>query len=156
MVRGRPASLRVAIVLSGLTIAGAALATGSSDRQTVGNIRIYLGVMPAQIILGHPLTHPEASMHGGSPAGDDEYHVIVSLFDNRTGEPITRAAVSARVSEIGLLGEEKKLEPMNIAGTLTYGNYFKMAGNGPLRIQLDVRWPGDADHISAVFEHRHQ
>jgi hypothetical protein len=137
-------------------MAGGALAAGSSDRQTVGNVRIYLGVMPAQIILGHPATHPEASMHGGPPTGDDEYHVIVSLFDNRTGEPITRAAASARVSESGPPGEEKKLEPMNIAGALTYGNYFKMAGTGPFRIHLDIRGPGDADHISAVFEHRHQ
>jgi len=95
-------------------------------------------------------------MHGGPPAGDDEYHVIVSLFNARNGEPITRAAVSARVSEAGLLGEEKKLEPMNIAGALTYGNYFRMAGAGPFRIQLDIHGPAEADHMTAVFEHRHQ
>jgi hypothetical protein len=156
MVGRRLGSLCAIVLLSVLTAAIPAVADSSGNRQTVGNVKIYLGVIPAQIIFGHPPTHPEASMHGGPPVGDDDYHVIVSLFDARNGEPITHAVVRARVSEIGLLGDEKKLEPMNIAGTLTYGNYFKMEGGGPFRIRLDIRGPGEADQISAVFEHRHQ
>jgi len=154
--RRRLASLCATVLLFGLTAACPALADSSSDSQTVGNLVIYLGLLPAPMILGHPPEHPEASMHGDRPAGADQYHVIVALFDARNGERITDAEVSARVSEIGLGGQEKKLDPMKIAGTVTYGNYFKMAGAGPFRIRLDIRGPGEGDHISAMFEHWHR
>ena len=141
MVRRKLASLRAATLLLVLTATGPALADSSGDSQTIGNVVIYLGLLPAPMILGHPPNHPEASMHGGRPAGADQYHVIVALFDARDGKRITHAEVSARVAEIGLAGEEKKLDPMKIAGTVTYGNYFKMAGTGPFRIRLDIRGP---------------
>ena len=152
----RLAWLCVAMLLLVLSAAGPALADGSGDSQTVGNVLIYLGLLPAPMILGHPPNHPEASMHGGPRAGAGEYHVIVALFDAKDGERIIHANVSARVSEIGLAGEEKKLDPMEIAGTVTYGNYFKMGGAGPFHISLDIHGPGEADQISAVFERRHQ
>jgi hypothetical protein len=129
-----------------------ALADSSGGSQTVGNVVLYLGILPAPMILGHPPGHPEMSMHGGRPRGADEYHVIVALFDASDGKRITHAKVSARVSEIGLAGQEKKLEPMEIARTVTYGNYFKMEGSGPFRISLDIRGPGEADQTTAVFE----
>ncbi len=156
MVRRRLGSLCATVLLSVLAANGPARADRPGDSQTVGNVAIYLGLLPAPMILGHPPGHPEASMHGGRPASADQYHVIVALFDARNGERITHAEVRARVSEIGLAGEENKLDPMEIAGTVTYGNYFRMAGCGPFRIRLDIRGPGEADHIGAVFEHRHR
>jgi hypothetical protein len=64
--------------------------------------------------------------------------------------------VSARVSEVGLSGEEKTLEPMDIANTITYGNYFQMKGMGPFKIEVSINVPGARDEIKVVFEHRHQ
>jgi hypothetical protein len=156
MVRRKRASLGAAVLLLFLSAAGPALADSSGDSQTVGNVVIYLGLLPAPMILGHPPGHPEVSMHGGRRAGAGEYHVVVALFDARDGKRITRAEVSARVSEIGLAGQEKKARAHGIAGTVTHGNYFKMEGAGPYRISLDIHGPSEADQISAVFEHRHQ
>jgi hypothetical protein len=138
------------------SLAGSALADSGSDSKTVGNVTIYLGVLPVEMVRGHPSAHPEASMHGGPPTGSGQYHVIVALFDAKTGTRITKADVTARVSEIGLSGEEKKLEPMAIADTETYGNYFRMGGRGPFRIRLAIRVPGQPREIAAEFEHRHQ
>jgi hypothetical protein len=121
------------------------------------NVLIYLGVLPANMIRGeHPSTHTESLMHGGVPAGADEYHVLIALFNATTYERLSNARVSARVSEVGLSGEEKTLEPMDIANTITYGNYFQMKGRGPFKIEVSINVPGARDEIKVVFEHRHQ
>lgn len=155
----------MARILSGLLglalllLAGAstpAAADTAADSKTVGNILIYMGLLPAEMIRGHAQEHPEASMHGGVPGGSGEYHVIIALFDTKTGSRIENADISARVSEIGLAGEEKKLDAMQIAGTTTYGNFFRMSGNGPFRIRLTIHIPGQTNDITAEFEHRHQ
>jgi hypothetical protein len=46
------------------------------------------------------------------------------------------------------------LDPMKIAGTVTYGNYFKMPSAGPYRIAVEVRRPGAAHMIEARFEYK--
>jgi hypothetical protein len=115
-----------------------------------------MGLLPTEMIRGHPQEHPEATMHGGLPAGRGQYHVIIALFDVKTGARIENADVAVRVSEIGLAGEEKKLEPMQIAGTVTYGNFFSMAGNGPFRINVTIHIPGQAQEIKTEFEHKHR
>jgi len=54
------------------------------------------------------------------------YHVVVAIFDANTGLRISNAQVEARVSETGHTGLRKKLEPMLIQGTVTYGDYFTL------------------------------
>lgn len=132
-----------------------ALADDSGQHKIVNGLAIYLGVMPAEMILGHPKPHTEAEMHGGVPAGGHQYHVLVSLFDNATGKRIANAQVKANIFEIGLSGVRKKLEPMLIAGTISYGNYFNMAGANPYRILVQIRLPGSAGLIETEFEYRH-
>jgi hypothetical protein len=133
-----------------------ATAAGQGDSKVVGGVLIYMGILPAEMIRGHPAEHPETSMHGGKPKASNQYHVMVALFDAKTFERISDARVSARVGEVGLTGDEKPMEAMNIADTITYGNYFKMAGKGPFRISVTIYIPGKPDEIKADFEHRHQ
>lgn len=130
-------------------------AADNSRHQRAGGVDVYLGVFPAEIVLGQPKLRTEAEMHGGVPAGEHHYHVMVALFDAATGKRITGAQVKAKVSELGLSGVEKKLEPMNIAGTTNYGNYFRMSGTGIYRIQVHIHRPGVAQAIEAVFEYSH-
>ncbi|MDT3706242.1 MAG: hypothetical protein ROZ09_05405 [Thiobacillus sp.] len=133
-----------------------AFAADSSQHKVVHGVAIYLGVFPAEMILGHPRPHTEAEMHGGVPAGQHQQHVVVALFDDATGKRISGAKVSARVHEINLAGAQKKLEPMLIAGTVSYGNYFKMpVTSNPYRIQVRIELPGVADVIEAQFDYQH-
>ncbi len=144
--------------LAGITalLLTAAFAADSSQNQVVHGVAIYLGVLPAEMILGHPRSHTEAQMHGGVPAGQNQQHVVVALFDNATGRRITDARVKANVYEIGFSGVQKKLEPMLIAGTVSYGNYFNMpATSNPYRINVRIELPGVADVIEAQFDYRH-
>jgi len=148
--------LRAALAGIAALLLTAAFAADSSRHKVVHGVAIYLGVFPAEMILGHPRPHTEAEMHGGVPAGQHRYHVVVALFDNATGKRITGARVKANVSEIGLSGVQKKLEPMLVAGTVSYGNYFNMpATNNPYRINVQIELPGVVDVIEAQFDYQH-
>lgn len=142
------------IVVFTFSAASAADGAGGGPR-VVDGVAIYLGVMPAEIIQGHPREHEEGRMHGGVPAGRHRDHLVLALFDDDSGERIEDAQVSAGVMELGLRGQWKTLEPMRIAGTITYGNYFDMPDEGTYHIRLRIRRPGSAGVIEAVFTHRH-
>jgi hypothetical protein len=117
--------------------------------QTVSGIEIYLGVLPAAIVGGHPREHPEAEMHGGAPGSG--YHVMVALFDAKTGKRITDARVNAKVVAPSLYTVGKQLGPMTVAGSLTYGNYFNMLRGETYRIDLEIRRRGAPGVIHATF-----
>lgn len=117
--------------------------------QTVAGVEIYLGVVPAAMVRGHPRQHPEGRMHGGT-AGRG-YHVMVALFEAKTGARIVNAQVGARLVSPSPSGPETRLEPMTIAGAQTYGNYLDMAPGGSYRIDVSIRRPGIAESIHATF-----
>jgi hypothetical protein len=147
-------SAKAVVGLIGLS-AAIGSAADSGHYSPVGGIEVFYGVIPSQVILGHPVEHAERKMHGGVPVGADQYHLIVSLFDGRTQDRIVDADVSARISAVGLHTQQKKLESMEFAGAVTYGNYFRMPRRGPYRIELDIRRPGAPRQASAIFEYTH-
>ena len=120
-----------------------------------GGLEIFHGVIPAEIILGHPADHIERKMHGGVPGGRGQHHLIVSVFESKSRQRIADAAVTARVTEVGLGGQQKKLEPMQFAGAMTYGNYFRMAARGPYRIEIEILRPGSTGPVKTSFEFSH-
>lgn len=61
-------------------------------------------------------------MHGGVPSRVHRDHLVVALFSNVTGKRIGNAQVTATAGEVGLSGKTKNLEPMKIAGTITFRN----------------------------------
>lgn len=149
---------RFARAAMGLVLAACALApvraVPSEQHQVVDHIAIYLGVLPAEMILGLHGDHIEETMHGGVPTGGHRYHVVVALFESVSGRRVTDAQVTAQVSELGLAGPGKRLERMVIGDTISYGNYFKMPGKALYRIELQIRRPAAAP-VAAVFEYQH-
>lgn len=133
-----------------LLVAVAAWGTDYSYHKVASGVSVFLGIVPAEIVRGHPREHPESEMHGGAPEYDR--HVMVALFDEKTGERITGAEVTARVSGGRASSVEKRLEPMVIAGSLTYGNYFPMLDAGPYQIELRIYAPGSNKPIHMRFE----
>jgi hypothetical protein len=142
-----------ALLLFGLTM-DFAIAADTGQVVRVNGIDVFYGVIPAEILSGHPADHVERKMHGGVSRRSGQHHLIVSLFDVKTGRRIENAQVSARVGEVGLTPQRKTLEPMHFAGSVTYGNFFTMTSPGPYRIEIDLRPQGRAP-AEAVFEYRH-
>ena len=147
--------LMLVCMIAPLVLADASMAAETSQPMRSGGMEIFFGVIPAEILLGHPDTHEERRMHGGAPSRKGQHHLIVSVFDGTTRERIANAAVTARVGEIGLSVQEKKLEPMQFAGTATYGNYFTMAAPGPYRVELEIRKSGDRQQVKTSFVYSH-
>ena len=126
----------------------------SGNSGVVEGVTVYLGVLPSEMIRGHPIGHPEASMHGGPSSSRREHHVLISLFD-AGGTRLDNMEAQARVGEVGLSAVKKPLEPMQIAGTVTYGNFFSMPKPGPYSIELDWRVKGEKKWSHADFIYRH-
>lgn len=154
--RMRPILYSTLLLIAFAAWSGAASADSSrNESKTVGGIKFYVGLLPSEMVLGHPKEHSESSMHDGPSARSDQYHVVVALFDAATEQRISDAQVAARVTPLGLSGEEKALNAMPIGEAPSYGNFFNMAGKGPFRIVIQVRRPSMTGKVEAVFEHRH-
>lgn len=124
-------------------VAGSAASAADESYKEAHGLGVYLGVLSAAIVRGHPKSHPEGAMHGGAPRGAHQYHVVVAIFDAKTGERVENAQVTANVSGLGDVGQQNiKLEPMSIAGTITYGNFVEFPGNDRYNIKLDIAVPG--------------
>ncbi len=142
---------RQAVVIVGLLfVANAVWGAHSSYHKVADGVSVYFAIVPAEMVRGHPREHPEGEMHGGVPAGEN--HVMAALFDEKSGERIVRAEVTARVRGGNAPDIEKRLEPMTIAGSLTYGNYFYMVGSGPYQIELRIHAPGRNKPVSMRFK----
>jgi hypothetical protein len=114
-------------------------------------LTVYFGVLPAPIakgITGGP-------MHDGRPSAAHSHHLIVAIFNSVTGERVTDAGVAAKVTQPGFEPPEKPLEPMKIADTITYGNFFDLSKPGIYRIRLRISRPGGARPIMVDLLYDH-
>ena len=134
--------------------AAATPAKPGGKRVTVGGMDVYLGLVSAETLRAYPRDAVERSMHGGVPSGAGQYHVNVSLFDAKTGAAIPDAQVEVEVDEVGMSSESKKLEPIVIHDTASYGNYFKLSGKTSYVIIVRVRKPDSSRALEAKFEYK--
>lgn len=149
-----------ALAAAVFALSGFSSAAEIEQSLTVNDVVIYMGVLPAEIIAEQAKGHHESNMHRGIPGWGEQYHVIVALFDRTNWARITDADVSAALSDARVpgrrvAGPRKPLGPMMIAGSAAYGNYFNIPGNGPYRIDLEIRRPGTEQPIQASFRYRH-
>lgn len=144
------------ILLFGVALPIEAAMAADDDYKIVDGLAVYLGVLPAAMIQGHPKDHPEEAMHDGIPRSQHAFHVMAAVFDAASGERIEDAKIEARVTPLGLAGVTRPLEPMIIAGTVTYGNYFTMRGDGPYRIAFSITRTQAAKPIVLEFSYDHR
>jgi hypothetical protein len=148
-----PASRNIRRLTSVLALTASLAAPAGADEhsRSVNGHTVYLGVVPAEIVKGHDPGHPEREMHGGAPTRSGQYHVMIAIFETATGKRVTDAQLVARVSEPGLAPVQKKLEPMEISGAMSFGNYFAMGGAGPYRIKLAIELPAAKRKLDTEF-----
>ncbi len=126
----------------------------SADRlgrkQTVNGLDVYLGVVSVEALRQDPDRYPYHEQ-AKLPSGKNMYHVMLALFDKASGVRITDAVVKARVAPLALGGPTRPLEPILVAGALTYCSYFKISPSDTTVIQAEIRRPGVARVVRARF-----
>lgn len=118
-------------------------------------LTIYYGVLPAELIAQQE--HESGKhMQPTNEAGADTHHLVVAIFEEQTGKRLSEASVRARVEPLGGASQEKLLEPMKIAGTVTFGNFFRMEGDMPYVIHLRIhRNEGSPSDVEVALPYRH-
>lgn len=139
-----------------IVLGGTAYGQNSSDYAVVDGVTIYYAVLPAEMLRNYPPGSQEGRMHGGVPSGRHVHHLQIALFDATTGARITDASVVATVTETGLGGVERALEPFQIGEALTYGGYFQFDTRDLYEIRVRATLPDDGREIERTFEYRHQ
>ena len=146
-----------AALIWALPAPGPASAVDAGNHRSAGGLSVYLGVLPAALVgRGDIQDHPEAEMHDGAPGGGHDQHVMVAIFNLATGERVEDAKVEARVTPLGLAGVRRVLEPMIIADTVTFGNYFAMQGDGQYQIRVSVVPAGAPRPVVLEFSYDHR
>lgn len=131
-------------------------ARSAEGYETAGGFAVYLGVMPAALVKGHPGSGSQGAMHGGTRGGEHEQHVVVAIFNAASGERVEDARVVVTVSGLGHVGHRRiALEPMAVAGTVTYGAFIDLPGRDRFQLEVDIDVPGRADTVRVVFPNEH-
>ena len=135
--------LRAGAVYALAMLAGGAMAQSRLER---GGIALYWGLVPAAVVSQQ---HAIDELHGGLPIGGGKVnHLVVALFDAKTGRRIDQAIVRTQMSESGVVdGAAKYLSLMTINDQASFGQLFGMVGNGPYRFRVTVQLPGSPREI---------
>lgn len=152
----RKAATAITLGCLSLLVICTAMAANSGEVKTSGGLTVYLGIVPAEIVKGPPPHSAERPMHRRIPRGPHEYHVVAAIFDATTGTRVSDASVSARISGVGLSGERKNLEPMQLSGTTTYGAFFSLPGRDLYTIRLAIMRPGITQPVTIDFRYDHR
>ena len=138
----------------GVPVAKAA-ATPPGVHKVVGGLDIYLGFVPAAKLRSYPEGSVERKMHGGVPAGRDQYHANVSVLDRTSKAPVTNARVELQIEQPGgLSSETKPLEAVVINNAASYGNYVSLRPKTNYVVTVRVRSGDNPQPVEARFEHR--
>jgi hypothetical protein len=127
--------------------------------QTVEDLTIYLGIVPAATVRSHSPNHVETRMHGGVPAsGLHADHLVVALFDKGSGRRITKATVVALVKEMGGKQWSVPLQPMTVDNALTFGGYTALRLAAAYKVDVQVMRTTQVKRlhvVSAQFTYEH-
>lgn len=157
--RWRLFTARTLAATLGVTLVSAELASADDGYQSADGLSVYLGIMPASVVRGHPADHEEGAMHGGAPSGRHPQHLVVAVFDSQSSNRIENAEIVATVSSLGHVSHERiELEPMTIADTITYGGFANFPGRSRYEIELSISIPDRIDrpisHSPAIISNR--
>lgn len=152
-------ALCAALAASAFAVTGNSTGQGADpfSYRRIGGYAIFVGVAPAEILLGRIEVPEQGRMHGGAPGRHLAHHVLVGLFDDATDFRIADAQITARLSAPGTETQVKRLEPMYLHGSVSYGNWFEIRHRTRYRIDLAIRRSAtpDAKPVDAFFEYAH-
>ena len=138
----------------GLTYVAAGQNADPGQYRVARGLAVYIGLVPSGIVRGHLPTHPERTMHGGPTYGSHDYHLVAAAFDAATGARVSDAKVSAGIAGLGLGAKWTRLEPMQMAGAMSYGAFVTFPGADRYTIQIEIVRDG-SDPVRLDFPYQH-
>lgn len=133
--------------LAALAVWASALGSAFAQaRQERDGLILYWGLVPAAVVEEK---HALNDMHGGPPPGGGEtHHLVVAVYDAKSGQRIDDAVVRARLSETGIVDPAPRyLVPMKINDQMSYGQLFGTAKDGPYRFRIWVQARGGREVV---------
>lgn len=126
------------LCLLGLALWGWTLLAFAQERQERDGVVLFWGLVPAAIVSQQ---HALEELHGGRPPGGGKInHLVLALFDARSGRRIDDAVVRAQLSEPGIVDAPARyVPPMLVNGVASYGQLFGMVQEGPYRFRVFVK-----------------
>lgn len=124
----------------------AAAGAGAQERQEKDGLVLYWGLVPGAVAAQRL---PVEEMHGGKPIGGGKvHHLVLAVFESKSGARVSDAVVRAQVSESGIVQEPAKYVPaMAGGGAGSYGQLFGMVHEGPYRFTVWVKHPSRRDDV---------
>lgn len=149
---------RILFVLALATsLASGALGAQTPAVQRSARTTLYVGIIPAELAQAAVAAHARPTPHiTAVPNVRNRHHVVVALFDTRSGRRITDAKVVARLR--GPVGPPvvKPLEPMRVGDAMSYGNVFVISEMPGHRFDLQVSYgwqPSERFSFSYHIDH---
>ncbi len=137
-----------------VALSGCGRAPSQAQSQVVAGLKFDYGVVPGASVNEHPSDHPERTMHQGPPAAPYSFHVVLALFDAKSGARIKDADVSLELSGPGHgVGRVIiPLEPMAQVADTTFGGYVSLPASAKHRLTFDVAHAGGRSNtVEAPF-----
>jgi len=146
---------RILFVLALATsLASGALGAQTPAVQRSAHTTLYVGIMPAELAQAAVEAHKRPTPHiTAVPNVRNRHHVVVALFDTRSGRRITDAKVVARLRGPAGPPVVKPLEPMQVGGAMSYGNVFVISELPGHRFELEVSRRGPPSERFAFSYH---
>lgn len=118
----------------------------AQERVEKGGVVLYWGLVPSAVVSQQ---HSREDLHGGRPPGGGKVnHLVVALFDAKTGNRISDAVVRAQLTEAGVVDAPPRyLVPMRVNDLPSYGQMFGMVYAGPYHFRILVKLTGAQDEI---------
>jgi len=135
-----------AVVATGLmAFSPSVLAEHAREAHANNGVVMHLGIIHARVLAANPTVVPK-----GHPikSGKHDFHVLVSLYDHKTGQNISDALVKAKISPLTAGGVQREMHLMTSSGFVTYCNYFKMRPQVTYSIDVVVKRPDNEDATS--------
>ncbi|MEJ7930217.1 hypothetical protein WG922_09540 [Ramlibacter sp. AN1015] len=145
--------VRYGLVFAALAVA--AVAAGAQERMEREGVVLYWGLVPSALV-SQP--HAQEDLHGGRPPGGGRLnHLVIALFDARSGARIDNAVVRAQLSEPGIVDAPAKyLVPMPVNGQASFGQVFGTVYGGPYRFRVYVQLQQRPQEIQFDFQAQSQ
>jgi len=141
------------LAITSLFSMNSVLAEHSHQHVKAMGIDVYLVVMPAEMIGGHPKDHPESLMHKENIVENiNQFHVSVGVIEEKSGMRIQNLSVSARVISSNYQGAYKTMQKMQMGGEISFGNYFIISGSGAYQVEVKIQHKNKTDALIVTFD----